>query len=202
MKSFLFMLTLVLSHFAVAQSASVVGRFDAQSRIPGVLIPYELQGAIDSVQSATVNVDAGQDCRIMKDPYINNIYLLKCSVPAKVTLVFKLTVSGHATTISYGKETIDYPSGYKLTSTAASGTTAGGGSSTATSTETAVLASGQQLYANNCVKCHGAASGFNGKSAALIKSKIATVNQMAQFSSLSDSDLNALAAYLNTPCAW
>ncbi|MGE3681988.1 MAG: hypothetical protein AB7G93_09700 [Bdellovibrionales bacterium] len=85
-------------------AASITPLFDDDSMVVGTLIPFKVS-SMDGAAISVVNVEgAGPDeCRVMVDPYIRDVFHLKC-VSVKSDLFVRATlVSGHELIgVSYG----------------------------------------------------------------------------------------------------
>lgn len=185
--SLIFVLT--FSIVAEAQMVSVKPMYDANSRVPMALIPFRVQGdailsgKIDGIKVTRSNQSA--DCRAMKDPYLKDVFLLKCTQVTDVMM--KVTVVSGSTryVLNYGPIAVKLP--------AAGLTVVEPGP-----TDPNILA-GRQLFNTYCVECHSQAKAKSGRTNVQIKNAVFAISDMFPLKTvLSDTDYIKLSAYLKS----
>lgn len=182
-----FLLILILkAPTAASTELSVESLYDVNSRIPHAMIPFRVTGPAESgplvVNSATVTDSGGLDCRLMKDPYIPSIVLLKCTGVATVHFrVLATTGAGDVVSFNVGPVLVKNPE---------NAVPIGG---------TPVSNVGQQLFSANCGGCHSDPNAKRGRTAAQIRSAISTRPEMntPALHGLSDDQLESIASYLS-----
>lgn len=193
MKKNIFVLSLlVVARVSQAQPVTVESLFEASSRMPTVLIPFTVGGEALSdggeVVETSVNASAGADCRMMRDPYLSNIYLLKCSSEAVVHLNWTVVHGEKTYRVSYGPVEVEKPEeGMEIVPPRP------------TEPADPKILAGRQLFNAYCITCHTQPAGKAGRSRAQMKSAVDTVPSMAGLKTiLQDADYEKLEAYLKT----
>lgn len=175
---------------AFAQAPCVRQMYDADSLIPNVLLPFEVNGG-GSVTAVSVTSQPKVDCRAMLDPFLSNHFLIKCATPTQAQIAVTVIKTSQPYIINYGPLIIAYPSGL-------------GVSTTPPPTDPDWQA-GKQLFSVYCISCHTAnSSSASGASAATIDFALKNVTAMKNDASLSahtltTSEKEKLAIYLQSP---
>lgn len=102
-------LILTMPLWVSAQAPQVISLYDQKSRLPEALIPFKLAGSGSILSVAMVSPEPGI-CHVMRDPFLANIFLLKCRVETNATVLIKATNGGSQIfEISYGPIEIKKP---------------------------------------------------------------------------------------------
>jgi hypothetical protein len=188
MKTLLLALLLAVQG-AAADTLAVESLFEQKSRIPTVLIPLKIKGdAIDAggtVFDVAVSATNDADCRVMKDPFVANVHLLKCLSESDVTLTFKVAQGGKIHQLVYGPLHVKLPEGdFKIVPPKPGAED---------------ILAGTQIYNVYCISCHNPPRLKAGRTAAQIRGALGSQPEMKPFnSSLSDADLKKIEAYLKS----
>lgn len=190
-------MTLLVQLSAQAEGVVIVPLLNTSNWIAGLNIPFRVTGI--SLLSATpvlTEVVAGtigvSDCKVMRDPFIPENFLLRCLKSGTVSL--KLTINpattenpyAQTTVLKYGPLTIQKLDGLKIPDKSEG-------------TDPDVIA-GQQLFAAHCVECHTKSSKA-GRTGEAIWNAIQNVGSMRKASllSLTRSQLDQVSIYMETP---
>ncbi len=160
--------------------------YEDDARIPGVIIPLKLSGDILTqggiAFSANVKSANGADCRIMKDPFLPLIYLLKCASPSEVQVFFKIEKSRQLFELQVGPIDINYPSGTQPLDE--------------DRPPNPEVLRGKDLF-SQCVNCHKS-SDLRQRTSDQIKNAIQGVPDMKDLTNLSAEQIRLIAVYLGT----
>lgn len=152
-----------------AWAADIVSLFDADSRVPGLILPFQVKvesGQEVEVTSTGVSVLSGAgECRTMRDPFIKSIFLLKCSAAAQVQVNLRAVSGGETFALSLEPFAVKSPSD-DLEIIDEGGDSGGGGGGANP------VQLGQQIFNSYCISCHNPASRFKGRTAAEIESAL------------------------------
>lgn len=175
-----------------AAPIEVIKLYDQQSHIPGVLIPLRIKGDLLNAGGSIFEIQVesgGIDCRVMKDPYIADTYLLKCADEASVNLRVRVSHAGRITDLVYGPLPIIMPA-------------AGLEVIQPDDPNAPDVFAGKQLFNSYCVNCHNPASVKRDRNAAQIRKAMTAPNNPYGMnflnSVLSDTDLKKIEAYLKS----
>lgn len=195
-KGILLLLTILWAANAPAASLEVTPLYDSRSIQPGILIPFRVGGeSVNSGElSAFVKDSSGKDCRVMRDPYIPKVFLLKCADEADVQIVFRVTNKERVIELNFGPVPVrKYDSNLVVV---APGNDGGGDEK---------YVEGRRLFQVYCAGCHDAAS-KRGSSEAAIKQAIrgllpgtGSMKNSTELQLLSDEDIAKIVRYLGNP---
>lgn len=172
-------------------SLSVENLYDQKSRTPGVLIPFRLKSDTPGVSllSASALPDNSVDCRAMRDPFLADMFLLKCKSESSVQLHIRFSYDGRLHTLNFGPVSVKSPDGLVLIPDDLSG----GG-------DDPLALAGRQLFGTYCVSCHSSPQQMSGRTSTQIKDAVNTKGEMAFLKSILNSDdYTKLEVYLRNP---
>ncbi|MBX3018023.1 MAG: cytochrome c [Bdellovibrionaceae bacterium] len=164
--------------------------YGANGWVPGQLLPFRVTGSAISqgkFRGVKITSETGADCRVMRDPFLPEIFLLKCADTDKLSVEFAFEMDGSVYRRSIGPIDVKVPDPNFIVDPNPTGPP--------------ITQVGRQLYSSHCVSCHNPPASKSRRSAATIKSAIQTNGQMMAIPSLSTltaDELNAIAAYLGT----
>jgi hypothetical protein len=183
------------SSTAGAAPLVVEALFDAKSRMPGVLMPFQVTGDVMSggtiVDVQIEHPDSSVQCHGMVDPHIASIVLVKCSAPQQIVISLRVVQAGQFFEQRFGAYDIKYP--------------AGGSPVNPNPVVDPDILAGKQLFNSWCVKCHNPPTQKRGRTAAQIIGSISTVPSMVNVKSEADGasvltadEAKKLEAYLKS----
>lgn len=161
--------------------------YAADGWVPGQLLPLRVTGSVPETgrfRGAHITSDGGQDCRVMRDPFRREIFLLKCARPERLTIEFAFELDGNVYRRAIGPIEVKSPDPNFVVETP--------------TTPTPGL-TGQQLFSSHCVSCHNPPASKARRNAAAIANAIQTNSQMRAIPSLAEltpAELSAIAQYL------
>ena len=179
-------LTLALFSCKVsAEAPQVVSLYDQKSRMPGALIPFKvLNGSI--LDTTITSSSAG--CRIMKDPFLSNIFLLKCTQEGSAQVTLKISSGNQIYNLNYGPVEIKNPFSNVVVVEP----------DVPTTDQDAVI--GRTYFNTYCITCHNPPQTKANKSISEIKSAIQSQSQMRQpqygLSALTEDQIKKIQTYL------
>jgi hypothetical protein len=187
MKYFLLTGILFLGLNAFAESLSLLPIYDANSRNPGILIPFKISGDIlngGEIRSLEViNPSAGL-CQLMQDPYLATIILLKCTKVAKVGIRVNVAKNNKFYSVSLNSIQIKLPGS--------------GGVVIDPGDDDPNILAGRQLFVTYCIGCHQAIN-KTGRTATQITNAVNSINDMKPLKTiLVGNDYKKLEAYLGS----
>lgn len=162
--------------------------YPAEAWVPGQLLPFRVSGTVPAhgrFRSANITSNAGQDCRVMRDPFRADIYLLKCAQPETLTIEFAFELDGNIYRRSVGPVTVQKPGEEFVID--------GGGND-----DLNALA-GQQLFSSHCASCHNPPTSKARKSASTISAAIQNNSMMRNvptLRALTAEEIDQIATYL------
>lgn len=200
-KSYLFIALAIWLFALPGKSASVMALLNSSHWVAGLNIPFNLDspelGPITQDTEVVAEVIAGSltknDCLILRDLYLPQNFLLKCSKPGTLSLRFTINPPKmydpyrKSAVINYGPLTIQGLQGLKTQDTPIDPD----------------YLIGKNLYNSNCGTCHG----YNeltvkkGRTVTQISGAIGSITNMnlVSLKALSASDISLIAKYLETP---
>lgn len=189
----LFILALTFALPLQADDANVLqiqSLYGANGWVPGALLPFRVTGTAvtnGKFRAARITAETGADCRVMRDKFIPEIFLLKCADTDKLSIEFAFEMDGSVYRRSIGPIDVKIPDPNFIVDPNPTGPP--------------ITQVGRQLFSSHCVSCHNPPASKSRRSAATIKSAIQTNGQMMAIPSLGTltaDELNAIAAYLGT----
>lgn len=174
---------------------NVQNLFESSAWVPGLNLPFRTTGRVLSVQVELDPALPAADCRVMRDPFIPEIFLLKCLSEARVWLNFQwINAANEVRTVHYGPIAVAGPG--RLTRV--------------TVRPDSELDIGKKLFTTSlsnggwgCVSCHyagGSARVLKGPTitSAQLKNAFATNPAMSFANAIPDADVAKIVAYLRS----
>jgi hypothetical protein len=166
--------------------------YDARSMIPGVLISAA-QSSSASIMAA-ISDAKGVDCRLMRDPFLSRIFLLKCKAATTVELQFYVVDGSQSYNIHFGPVEVKMPSDDLIIIEPPD------------PRQSPDYIAGKQLYGAYCAGCHSNPQIRKGRSVSLIQSAIAgqlpgtqPMKDNLDLQGLSEDQIRKISVYLADP---
>lgn len=163
--------------------------YQSDGLVPGELLPLRVSGTVPAagkLRSVIARPVGSKDCRVMRDPYRTDIFLLKCSAAAQLSVEFSFELNGdiYRRTIAGLEVKVPNPN-FVIDDTKPPGDEL----------------NGQQLYSTHCLSCHNPPASKGGRPATAISNAIQNNSQMRvipTLTALTSAEIIAIAKYLGT----